>query len=95
MAEMMADGRMMAEILLESSIISKMVEEERKMEEDLDFLYDNNVCQKKDDENEKVSRRKIKPYSTTRIKSKNFLSSISYTGIKEEGLYDRNFIFDV
>ena len=86
---------MMAEILLESNIISKMVEEERKMEEDLDFLYDNNVCQKKDNENEKVSRRKIKPYSTTRIKSKNFLSNISYTGIKEEGLYDRNFVFDV
>lgn len=86
---------MMAEILLESNIISKMVEEERKMEEDLDFLYDNNVCQKKDNENEKMSRRKIKPYSTTRIKSKNFLSSISYTGIKEEGLYDRNFVFDV
>ena len=88
-------AEMMAEILLESNIISKMVEEERKMEEDLDFLYDNNVCQKKDDENEKVSRRKIKAYSTTRIKSKNFLSSISYTGIKEEGLYDRNFVFDV
>ena len=46
-------AEMMAEILLESNIISKMVEEERKMEEDLDFLYDNNVCQKKDNENEK------------------------------------------
>ena len=74
----------MAEILLESyiqnnklnTLISKMVEEERKMKEDLDLLYDNNVCHKKDDQKGKVSRRKIKPYSTTKIKSRNSLSNI-------------------
>ena len=53
-----------------------MVEEERKMKEDLDLLYDNNVCHKKDDQKGKVSRRKIKPYSTTKIKSRNSLSNI-------------------
>ena len=37
----------------------------------------------------------MKPYSTTRIKSKNFLPNISYTVVKEEDLYDRNFVFDV
>ena len=43
----------------------------------------------------KDSRRKLKPYTTTRIKSGNFLSNISYNGVKEEDLYNRNFIFDV
>ena len=50
---------------------------------------------KKDDEKEKAPRRKIQPYSTTRIKPRNFLSNISYTGVKEQNLYDRNFLFDV
>ena len=40
-------------------------------------------------------RRKIQPYSTKRIKCRHFLSNISYTGVKEEDLYDRKFIFDV
>ena len=57
------------------------------MEGDLDFLYDNNASQQKNDEKENpTSRRKIKPYSTTRIKSRNFLSNISYTGVKDEYL---------
>ena len=57
----------MAEIMLENnmqnklhSLICKTVEEERKMEEDLDLLYDNNGSQQKNDEKEKTtSRRKI------------------------------------
>ena len=39
-------------------------------------------------------RKKIKPYSSSRIISRNYLSNISYTGVKEEDLYDRNFAFD-
>ena len=34
-------------------------------------------------------------YTTTRIKSRNFLSNISYAGINKEDFYNRNFIFDV
>ena len=37
----------------------------------------------------------IKPYNTTRTKSRNFLSNISYNGVKEEDLFDRDFVFDV
>ena len=37
---------------------------------------------------------KIK-YSPTRIKSRNFLSSISYTGIRKNDFYNENFILDV
>ena len=38
---------------------------------------------------------KVKPYNTVRIKSRNFLSNISYNRLKEECLFDRNFIFDI
>ena len=34
-------------------------------------------------------------YTTTRIKSRNFLSSISYVEINKEDFYNENFIFDV
>ena len=40
-------------------------------------------------------RRKKKSYNTTRIKSLNFLTNISYNGVKEEGLFDRSFVFDI
>ena len=38
---------------------------------------------------------KLKPYNMSRIKSRNFLTNILYNGVKEEDLFDRNFIFDV
>ena len=34
-------------------------------------------------------------YTTARIKSRNFLSNISYVGINKEDFYNENFIFDV
>ena len=34
-------------------------------------------------------------YTTTRIKSRNFLSNIAYVGINKEDYYNRDFIFDV
>ena len=39
--------------------------------------------------------KKIKPYNTTRIKSRNALSNISYNRNKQEDLFGRNFVFDV
>ena len=39
--------------------------------------------------------KKIKPYNTPRIKSRNFLTNISYNGVKEEDLFDRSFVFDI
>ena len=57
MAEIMLDNNMQNKL---HSLICKTVEEERKMEEDLDLLYDNNGSQQKNDEKEKTtSRRKI------------------------------------
>ena len=43
-------------------------------------------------QNNKPSERKHK---TTRIKSRNFLSNISYIGINKEDFYNENFISDV
>ena len=43
-------------------------------------------------ENNKPSERN---YTTTRIKSRNFLSNISYVAIDKEDFYNENLIFDV
>ena len=48
-----------------------------------DFLQDNNMVA--------IGKR----YTTTRIKSRNFLPDISYVGINKEDCYNENFIFDV
>ena len=45
------------------------------------FFQDNNAIRRK--------------YTTTRIKSRNFLSNIAYVGINKEDYYNKNFIFDV
>ena len=36
-----------------------------------------------------------KKYTTTRIKSRNFLSNVAYIGISKEDYYNENFAFDV
>ena len=72
-----------------NSLTEKTLEEDQKMEEDLDFFLDNNASHKK----KKYMMEKTKPYSTTRIKARNFLTNISYNGVKEEYLLDRNFVF--
>ena len=46
-----------------------------------DFFQDNNAIGKK--------------YTTTWIKSRNFLCNFTYVGINKEDYYNRNFIFDV
>ena len=50
------------------------------------FFQDNNAFKKKEN---------IKPYTTTRIKSRNLLSNISYIVVNKEDFYNKGFIFDV
>ena len=38
-------------------------------------------------------KRRVKPYTSSRIKTRNFLSNISYTGVKSEDFADNNFTF--
>ena len=44
-----------------------------------------------------LSKKKenIKPYTKIRIKSRNFLSNISYVGVNKEDFYNKGFLFDV
>lgn len=62
-----------------NSLITKTVKEEQKFEGDLDFLLDN-IFKKKI----KKKKTNIKPYNTTRIKSRNFFTNILYKGVTEE-----------
>ena len=43
----------------------------------------------------KYEVKKIKPYNTTRIKSRTILTNISYNKAKEEDLIDRSFAFNI
>ena len=45
--------------------------------------------------NNAINKKLAKPYTTTRIKSRNFLSNISYVGINKEDFYNQNFVFDI
>ena len=60
-----------------------------------------NFSQQKPAESKIVNRHKIRytatriKYSPTRIKSRNFLSNVSYTGISKNDFYNENFILDV
>ena len=67
------------------------------MEEDLDFFLSNNASrqQQQKKQNKKNATKKIKPHNTTRLKLRNFLTNISYNGVKEEVSLDRSFVFDV
>ena len=58
---------------------------------DLDFFFSNNASQPKS----KTKYETIKIRIESRIKSCNFLTNISYRGMKEEDLFDRSFVFDV
>ena len=49
-----------------------------------DFFQDNNAIKK---------NFFSKPYTTTRIKSRNFFSNISHVGINKEDFYNRSFVF--
>ena len=61
-------------------------QEEILLEKSQDFFQDNNSVSKK---------KKLKPYTTTRLKSRNFLSNISYSSVSNADIIDRNFCFDV
>ena len=46
-------------------------------------------------DNKPSNKRSEGKYTTTRIKSRNFLSNISYVGINKEDFYNENFNFDI
>ena len=60
----------------------------KKSAKSSDFFQDNNAIKKK-------RKPYLKPYSTMRIKTRNYLSNISCTGINKEDFHNKNFVFDV
>ena len=61
------------------------MEQENGSAKSQDFFQNNKVA----------NHQKKKKYTTTRIKSRNFLSNIAHIGIKKEDYYNKKFIFDV
>ena len=67
---------------------------EQKPENDHDFSFLEEENQKQKSVMSKHLKKKIKPYTSSRIKTRNFLSNISYTGVKSKDFVDNNFTFD-
>ena len=74
-------------------MIRETIEVEQKEERDHDFFYYDNGHQEKSTM-AKHLKRKVKPYTSSRIKTRNLLSNTAYNGVKEEDFLDNNFVFD-
>ena len=72
-----------------------VIEMEQKPERDHDFLFVEDPNQKQESVMSKHFKRRIKPYTSSRIKTRNFLSNISYTGVKSKYFVDNNLTFDI
>ena len=66
---------------------------EQKPENVHDFLFLEEPNQNKENVMSRHLKRRIKPYTSSRIKTRKFLSNISYTGVKSEDFADNNFTF--
>ena len=40
-------------------------------------------------------KKKFKQYTTTKVKSRNFLSKVSYAAVNDQDIVDRKFVFDI
>ena len=71
-----------------------VIEMEQKPERDHDFSFLEKENQTQESVMAKHLKRRVKPYTSSGIKTRNFLSNISYTGVKSEDFADNNFMFD-
>ena len=71
-----------------------VIEMEQKPEKDHDFSFLEEPNQNKENVMSRHLKRRIKPYTSSRIKTRNCLSSISYTGVKSDDFADNNFMFE-
>ena len=76
-------------------IKNTVIEMEQKEEKDHEFSFFEEANQKQGSVMAKHLKRRTKPYKSSRINARNFLSSISYTGVKSEDFADNNFTFDM
>ena len=68
------------------------VEQRAEKGHDFSFLEESN--QKQESVMSRHLTRRLNSYTSSRIKTRNFLSNISYTGVKSEDFVDNNFTFD-
>ena len=87
------DNRSNAEQTVKGQV-QKMNEMEQKEEKDHDFSFLEEANQNKENVMSRHLKRRTKPYTSSRIKTRNFISNISYTGVKSEDFADNNFMFD-
>ena len=78
-----------------NELIKETIEVEQKPEEDHDFFHHDDTLKNPKGTMSKHLKRKVKPYTTTRIKTRNFLSNIAYAGVRDQDFVDNNFMFDV
>ena len=71
-----------------------VIEMEQKPENDHDFSFLEEPNQKQESVMAKHLKRRIKPYRSSRINTRNFPSNISYTGVKSKDFADNDFTFD-
>ena len=76
-------------------LVKVTLEEKRQMEQNNDTMTMIDESAKSQDFFQNDKDKKERRYTTTRIKSRDFLSNIAYVGIKREDFYSENFIFDV
>ena len=74
-------------------MIRETIEVEQKEERDHSFFYYDISHQEKSTMARHL-KSKVKPYTSSGIKTRNFLSNIAYNGVKEEDFLDNNFVFD-
>ena len=83
MAEVMMTDKILKEPF--DNLVQQTIQEENKSAKSPNSFQDNNA----------VVKKKLKLYTTTRIKSRNFLSNIAYNSVSNTDIVDRNFCFDV
>ena len=76
-------------------LVKVTLEEKRQMEQNNDTMTMIDESAKSQDFFQNDKDKKERRYTTTRIKSRNFLSNIAYVGINREDFYSENFIFVV
>ena len=76
-------------------IKNTVIEMEQKEKKDHEFSFFEVANQKQERVTAKLLKRRVKLYTSSRIKNRNFLSNISYTGVKSDDFVDNNFTFDI
>ena len=71
-----------------------VIEVEQKPEKEHDFFWNDEPNQKQGSEMSKNLKRRIKPYTSSRIKTRNPLLNVSCAGVKSKDFVDNKFTFD-